>query len=251
VDPSTNTRTRASRNIAAPVTSTFAKSASLAERAYLLVREKILKGELRLGAALSRRKVASELGMSLLPVSEAFQRLTSEGLLECKPRVGTRVCLPSLDDIQERYLLREALECQAARLFSQKATPTERRELRRMAERSDLLFDRRRASPDDFGLNYEAQAYHLQLHMRIAECSRCRLIAKLIEQTHILVFNWMFDIAARRVWMPPRTHCKLAEVLVGTDPEKSDAAMRAHIREGGDRILHLFDPPSIDPSHGA
>jgi DNA-binding GntR family transcriptional regulator len=233
------------------VTSTFAESASLAERAYLLVREKILKGELRLGAALSRRKVASELGMSLLPVSEAFQRLTSEGLLECKPRVGTRVCLPSLEDIQERYLLREALESQAARLFSQKATQSERTELRRMADHSDFLFDRRQVSPDDFGLNYEAQAYHLQLHMRIAECSGCRLIAKLLEQTHILVFNWMFDIAARRVWQPPRTHRKLAEVLAGTDPEKADAAMRTHVREGGDRILRLFGPQPVDPSHGA
>ena len=35
------------------------EQASLAEQAYLSVRKRILKGELRLGAALSRRKLAS------------------------------------------------------------------------------------------------------------------------------------------------------------------------------------------------
>ena len=182
--------------------------------------------------------------MSLVPVSEAFQRLASEGLLESKPRVGTRVYVPNLEDIQERYLLREALECQSARLFSEKATANERREVCRMADHTDFLFTRRSAS-DDKDFNYEVHAYHFQLHMKIAECARCRPLAKMIEQTHLLVFNWVCDIAAERPPLPPRSHRNLADVLAGNDPEKSEAAMRAHLRDAVDRVIHRLDSPEI------
>ena len=48
---------------------------SLAEQAYTRILDKILKGEYPLGAALSRRKLGLEFGMSFLPISEAIKRL--------------------------------------------------------------------------------------------------------------------------------------------------------------------------------
>ena len=60
--------------------------------------------------------------MSLLPVAEALQALESDGLVESRPRVVTRVCLPTADEIRQRYEVREALESQASRLYSVKAT---------------------------------------------------------------------------------------------------------------------------------
>ena len=44
----------------------------LAGEAYVIVRERILRGELAIGQVISRRKIAAELGMSFLPVSEAL-----------------------------------------------------------------------------------------------------------------------------------------------------------------------------------
>lgn len=217
---------------------------SLAERTYLCIRERILRGELRLGTALSRRKLAAELGVSLLPVSEALQRLEGEGLVESKPRVGTRVYMPTLQDIRERYTVREALESQSARLFSEKASSRERGELCRMAEHMDALFNRRFDARSDSEFLYQVQSYHFQLHMRIAECTGCRPLAKLIEQTHVLVFNWVWDIAAKLPNLPPRFHQDLIGVLVGTDSEASDKAMRQHIRYGLDGIISALEPRS-------
>jgi DNA-binding GntR family transcriptional regulator len=228
------------------------EEASMAQRAYLIIRESILKGELRLGAALSRRKLAVELGMSLVPVSEALQRLENEGLVESKPRVGTRVYMPTIRDIRARYVVREALESQSARLFSEKATARERTELCRMAEHMDALFNRRVSAQDDTDFLYQVQLYHFQLHMRIAECTGCEPLIKLIEQTHVLSFNWVWDLAAKRPDLPPRFHIDLINVLVGTNPEASDAAMRQHIRHGLDGIIHSmelsFDSPANERS---
>ena len=69
-----------------------AENISLAAEAYAIVRNRILRGELSIGAVVSRRTLASELGMSFLPVSEALLRLEFEGLLESRPRA--QGCFP-------------------------------------------------------------------------------------------------------------------------------------------------------------
>src|SRR5437867_13115358 len=106
---------------------------SLAAEAYNVVRQRILRGELVLGQVISRRKLAAELGMSFLPVSEALLRLEVEGLLESRPRAGTRVRIPTREDVRGHFIVREALEVQAAMLFSHAAAAAERSQLRQVA----------------------------------------------------------------------------------------------------------------------
>src|SRR3954470_6109701 len=110
-------------------------SVSLSSEAYNIVRQRILRGDLPIGQIVSRRKLAAELGMSCLPVSEALLRLEIEGLLESRPRAGTRVRIPTRDDVRGHFVVREALEVQAAILFTRQATAAERRELRTLATR--------------------------------------------------------------------------------------------------------------------
>lgn len=89
---------------------------SFKQRAYRILSAKILGGELRPGDELDRRSMAAQLGMSVAPVLEAMLLLTEEGLLETRPRSGTRVARPRQEDVLGRHWLREALECQVARL---------------------------------------------------------------------------------------------------------------------------------------
>src|SRR5512138_98734 len=115
------------------------EQSSLASEAYTVVRQRILRGDITLGQVISRRKLAAELSMSFLPVSEALLRLEIEGLLESRPRAGTRVRIPSPEDVKGHYVVREALEVQAAMRFAVFATVAERIELQRLAERVDFL----------------------------------------------------------------------------------------------------------------
>src|SRR5262245_9528090 len=96
---------------------------SLAQQAYERIRASILRGDLPLGCLLSRRNLADQLGMSFLPVTDALQRLELDGLVESRPRVGTWVRVPTEQDIRGHYVVREALETQSARLYSEKASP--------------------------------------------------------------------------------------------------------------------------------
>ncbi len=208
---------------------------SLSQQAYELIRASILKGELPLGAPLSRRKLAEQLGMSFLPVSEALQRLEHDGLVESRPRVGTRVKVPTGQDIRGHYVIREALESQSARLFAEKASPPERRELMELAKHLDAMY----ADPSkDL---FETFSLHERLHHRIAECTGCPALCEAIEKNHILILNWHYNSATHFRDLPRRWHQDLVKVLVAGDVAAADAKMREHVRYGMEEVLRRLE----------
>jgi len=209
---------------------------SLAGEAYVIVRERILRGELPIGKVISRRKLAAELGMSLLPVSEAFQHLEFEGLLESRPRAGTRVRIPTEQDVRGHYVVREALEVESARLFAEAATAQERAELKKLAARVDALSTR--ADGDRFlYLNL-----HEKLHRRVAECARCPALSIAIEKNHVLASTWLCVPRPASSERPPRRHQVLVDVLIRDDPAAAGEAMREHIQRGLQNTLHRLEP---------
>jgi GntR family transcriptional regulator, rspAB operon transcriptional repressor len=170
--------------------------------------------------------------MSVAPVTDALRRLEQDGLVESRPRAGTRVRVPTEADVRELYEVREALESQSARLFAQRATPAQRLELRRLSEQVDILFGRLATSFDDPEFRFVVHSHHVQLHMKIAESAGSRRLTKMIERNHILILNWLFDVTGRRTPLPAGFHSRLADALITGDPERADAAMRAHVRYG-------------------
>jgi GntR family transcriptional regulator, rspAB operon transcriptional repressor len=211
-------------------------SDGLAGEAYVTVRERILRGELAIGQVISRRKVAAELGMSFLPVSEALLRLEHEGLLESRPRAGTRVRVPTRIDVQGHYVVREALEVQAARLFANHATREERSELIKLATRLDAL------SSQQEGNRFVYLTLHEKLHRRIAECGQCPALCEAIGQTSALASTWLCATRAAAPAMPSALHEDLMKVLVGEDPVAAGEKMRAHIRFSMDNALRRLEP---------
>lgn len=199
------------------------ESVSLAVEAYVTLRERILRGELAIGKVISRRKIAGELGMSMLPVSEALQRLEFEGLLESRPRAGTRVKIPTEEEVKGHYIVREALEVQAARLFATLATQTERTELQRLAARVDAL------SSQAEGDRFLYLTLHEKLHRRIAECTHCRPLCDAIEKNQVLASTWLCVPRPSNTQEPSRRHQDLIDVLVKGNPDKVAEAMQKHI----------------------
>jgi GntR family transcriptional regulator, rspAB operon transcriptional repressor len=213
---------------------------SLSEHAYQLIREKILRGKYPLGAALSRRQLAKELRMSFLPISEALQHLEIDGLVESRPRVGTRVRIPTLQGIRERYVLREALESQAARLFAQTTDENGKSEICNMGRQLDQLHASSGGADDDF--LYSVNSYHMRFHLRIAEIGGNSLLRDAIEREQVLIFNWLFDTAAQQRTLPANFHAELAAALASGSLEVADVAMRSHVRYGLDYVLDALRP---------
>jgi DNA-binding GntR family transcriptional regulator len=220
-----------------------AASSSLSGEAYTVVRHRMLRGDLKLGQVISRRTLANELGMSFLPVSEALLRLEVEGLLESRPRAGTRVRIPTPQDVEGHYVVREALEMQAARLFSERATPEEKAELQSLAvQLDDLAID-----PDADRMRY--LSLHEKLHKQIAECTDCPALCEAIEQTHALASTWMC-VGGSTHW--PLRHQKLAEALVHGNSAEAAEAMREHVRSSQqDAMARLVPYFKLQKTRGA
>ncbi len=214
----------------------------LSEHAYFVVRNAILSGALGFGQSVTRRELSKQLGMSLLPVSEALQRLEHEGLVESKPRVGTRVRTPSELDIRGHFAVREALEGQAARLFADRASNRQRSELLAMAATVDRTF--RKPQPD----RERYAALHERFHLYIAECSDYATLTQVV-QRQVTIWTWL---GSRLAWTstvrslsdedrPPRHwHEQLAQSLANDGASAADRAMRRHVSRGLQVVLDHF-----------
>lgn len=219
------------------------ESHSRAKQAYLTLRQRILQAEYPFGTILSPRKLARQFGMSLVPVAEALQRLEQEGLVERRSRAGTRVKIPTPDEIRGLYVVREALESQAARLCAVHATAAERILLRTLAEELDHLFSEKAgANSGDHKRPFQRHTKHRKFHAQIAEFGRCQTLCQAIERNHVLLFNFLYDIASHRRVLPPGFHSELVEPIIRGDPEKADAAMRYHVSYGLSETLLRLRP---------
>ena len=215
---------------------------SLVEQAYQLILDQILRGTLPLGVAISRRNLAEEFGMSLFPVAGALQRLERDGLLESRARAGTRVKIPTENEIRARFEMREALECHAARRCAERMTLEERFDLKRSAEHLDTLFDRVVSEKNDKEFIFAVQKYHGELHLKIAEYARSNALRAAIESNHVLDFRWLYDTTLGRRSLPPSFHQELIAAITSGDPQKADSAMRTHVWFGFEELLEALRP---------
>jgi DNA-binding GntR family transcriptional regulator len=208
---------------------------SLSVKAYSILRRRILRGELALGEVVSRRKIGAELGMSLLPVMEAMLRLEVEGFLESRPRAGTRIRIPTLEDVEGHFIIREALETQSAKLYTQSATESERAAMEKLAVRVDEAYQ---VGPMQFvGL-------HQAFHRRIVECTHCLPLQKAVENTQALWSTWVCALVPR---LPAhsergRDHQDLMEALNHGTPEQAAEKIRGHVTLGLRQIEDGLEP---------
>ena len=221
---------------------TGTSKSSLADQAYTLILDQVMRGKLPVGSVLSRRQLAAEFNMSLVPVAQALQRLEIEGILESRPRAGTRVKAPTADEIRGRFELREALECQSARLCAERSTFQERLELRRLAANLDVLFAKAASRGPGEDSGYAVHEYHASLHMKIAAYGRSELIKLAIEKSHVLIFNWLYDTAAGRRTLPDNFHQDLISAIVEGNPQKAEDTMRGHVIYGLKSIQDAMEP---------
>jgi len=83
---------------------------SVSEQIAQELRNAIQTGELKPGERLVERTLASQMGVSHIPIREALSKLADEGLVDRTPRRGARVAALSEKDLAEISSLRTVLE---------------------------------------------------------------------------------------------------------------------------------------------
>ncbi|MCC6613456.1 MAG: GntR family transcriptional regulator [Anaerolineae bacterium] len=86
------------------------QSMNTAASVYARIRDAIVDGRLPSGTPLKQDQLASEFGVSKIPVREALVLLEADGFVESFPGRGAIVAKLSREEVEEIYLMRRALE---------------------------------------------------------------------------------------------------------------------------------------------
>lgn len=192
----------------------------LSNRVYDQLYSAMISNRLAPGDRLNRRQVATDLGVSVAPVLEAMTQLEWEGFLETKPRQGTVVKSVTPAHSLGRFLLRQAIEVEAARRYAGRRIAREKADLLEIARRLD-------ATKEGSFANWKTEA---EFHSRLVQAADCPVLYEAF--THVMRHG-LYHAAIRMLpgipQRAPGLHSRLVETLAKATPEKADTAIRDHL----------------------
>lgn len=199
------------------------KKATLNYKVYEILKEMIVKDDLKGNTKLNEVHIAKELGVSPTPVREAFRLLSSEGLVEIIPYKGVYVKQYTLDDIKEVYECREALEAMAIQLAMSNIEEAEILGIKN-------LLDENKSNSDPSSV----VLVNNSLHDFIVDKSNNKRIKTLLQSLNDVLLHDR-NISAydedRRLEIY-KEHMEIVEALRGKDELKAVMAMKNHVRNG-------------------
>lgn len=190
---------------------------SLADRAYVSIRDLIVSLELPPRALIDERQLVETLGIGRTPVREALRRLAQEQLVEVFPRRGMFVTGVDVRDLARISEVRAALEPEAARLAAERATDEERDGL------ADLG-DRITGGVDLMGLDE-------RIHRAVYAAAHNRLLEKTLGEYYVLALRiWMIALGrSQDLEDAVEAHRDLIQAIVVGNGSRAAKVMRAHV----------------------
>ncbi|MGJ9404661.1 GntR family transcriptional regulator [Arthrobacter sp. KK5.5] len=156
---------------------------SLAERAYRILRDRLIMLDIAPGEPINEARLANDLGFGRTPLREALKRLETDHLVVSYPRRGTFATIVDITELAAISEIRHALEPLAARRAALNPHAGIRVELEQVAqaiERLDTTQGRR-----------ELMQYDLEVH---------RLIYRAAGNHHLEESLVRLDNLATRIW---------------------------------------------------
>jgi DNA-binding GntR family transcriptional regulator len=215
---------------------------SASEFAAIQIRKSILEGALEPGARIQQHALASELGVSHVPLREAIQRLEAEGFLAVHPRRGAFVMPLSLEDAREIFDLRATLEVKALRASIPALTSEQLQIARETCVASDGVTDVARYGE----LNVQ---FHRALY---AGASRPRLQA-MIETlwSNAARYSMLLRFRGDHFERSQSEHWDLVEAAVNGDVERACTTLQDHIAAAAQKIAEIMSRDTATPNAGS
>lgn len=156
------------------------------DRAYELIRGRIISGYYLAGHPLLSEKLAPELGTSRTPVRHALRQLAIEGLVAIHPRSGISVRSVDRAEFMELCDTRLALECHTAFLAAKRRSVFELNKISCALDRMRLLVERMAEQDCTSDLEEELAMEDARFHIAIMSAAHNRLIKREILRLHLI-----------------------------------------------------------------
>jgi DNA-binding GntR family transcriptional regulator len=205
---------------------------NLSARVYNQIKNLILCNEIMPGQKLHHQQLSERLGVSRTPVREALTRLVQEGYVSFLPNRGFTCKEIRMQEAEELYELREALEAFAV----EKA----------IANLTAAALARLRAKMNSYGRDVqnrftrERLMFDQEVHLAIAELAG--------NETLMSTLNHVFEriVLKRRtdgLYDPARglaahqEHLQVLDAIERRDADKAVAVLRSHIQAGKKNVM--------------
>ncbi|GAB4221648.1 MAG: GntR family transcriptional regulator [Spirochaetales bacterium] len=203
--------------------------------AYEVLKDRIVRNELKPLEYLNEKTLCDELGISKTPIREALQHLERNRFVVIIPNKGCFVSNIGLDLIREVFEVREIHECAAARIA---ATRPNREVFQEILEKHES-FD-----PRNMQNARENLVSGYQIHKKIIEFVGNSLLNDFYQiiQDHIVRIRIYFlnKFDNRRLQETSQEHRKILETILSGESNAAEAAMREHLSNALDAIKQMI-----------
>jgi DNA-binding GntR family transcriptional regulator len=202
------------------------------------LRAAILRGDIAPGAPLVETALSARFDVSRGPLREALRQLIEEGLVVTVPYTGTHVAPLSVEDVQEIYSLRTALESFA---FEQVWPRRDGRFRDELGRRNATLI-----AAIDAGDDHASILAELELHGLVYEASGHRLLQRAWHGLRgRLQLYWAAHHLAHGRRGPRRdSHDSYIAAALGDDLAAMRLEVADHMRRGAETTQHFLRRPS-------
>ena len=196
----------------------------LSDKAYQLIRQKIITLELPPLSPIDEQALMEELRLGRTPIREALQRLASEDLVLLAPRRGMFVSDISITDLQKIFELRMALEGFCARLAAERASPEKLEAMKEVVRDLDTVPDE-----DHRGLMVIDERFHQLLY----EAAENEFLSDVLLRLHALSFRIWHLVLERIGYVRGalEQHIAITEAIEARDPDGAERLVREHVAE--------------------
>lgn len=196
----------------------------LSDKAYYLIRQKIITLEMPPLSPIDEQALMEELQLGRTPIREALQRLASEDLILLAPRRGMFVADISITDLHQLFELRATLEGLCAHLAAERASAQQLQAMKQVIRDLDAVPD------DDYrGLMVIDERFHELLY----EAADNEFLADVLLRLHALSFR-IWHLVLERVGSVREAldqHIAITDAIEARDPERAEELVRQHVVE--------------------
>ncbi|MEG3616036.1 GntR family transcriptional regulator [Isoptericola haloaureus] len=215
---------------------------SLRETAYETLKARIIGLDLAPGQRLVERDIATELGVSRVPLREALHQLESEGLVVLVPRQGALVAPFTRDDVEHLFEVRESVEVLAFRLAALRRSAAD---LAAMSAAVDAARDAL-ARRDDAA----TAAANAGFHAVVVQACGNPLLQSMLAPLDARV-RWLFHLTKRRdTHEQCEEHAAMLAAIEARDADAVADLAHRHVTSGREPSLALAETwasAPIDP----
>ncbi|MGI6031376.1 MAG: GntR family transcriptional regulator [Eubacteriales bacterium] len=199
------------------------KKDSLKEKAYRIIKDKIIRCEYLPGDFLNEKALIEEIGASRTPIREALNKIEQENLVRIIPKRGVVVSEITMKDISEIFQVRECVEPYAVRTTIHFLEEDMLRDFKHRFEKLDLK--------EDYASQVKFYELDNAFHHYIVCASKNKYLIQTMENVYVqnqrirlIMGKTGFNTLAIRT-----EHLALIDSLLSRDEEKAVRLTLEHI----------------------